>query len=154
MTTIKSPPVDPARDLRTFTVAGRDDEVIQFDGVLLGTGTSQRDEHTHHRSRTARKGEKCSACRWFEVALYRRWFTPDRSESDYVVHTVGVSTVPGEQRLSRVSFTTSAFEVLELLTVRKPDSDPFIAVQSSRALAQAASRDEDIRDAYINRAVV
>jgi hypothetical protein len=72
----------------------------------------------------------------------------------YVVHTVGESVVPGETRLSRISPTPSAYEVIELLTVRRREQEPFIAAQSSRALAQAAELDDGLRDAYINRAVV
>lgn len=148
-------------DLRPVVVYGRDDAPFEFTGRPLGFGTSRRDNHSHYPRNFAGKGEKCSACRWFEVTLYERVRSddgagsdPGGTVSDYVVHTVGGSDVPGEHRLSRVEFTTSAFEVIELLTVRHPGKEPFIAVQSQRALAQAASRDENIRDAYINRAIV
>lgn len=158
----------PPTELRQFELRGRDGDEVRFTGQLLGFGTSRRDNHNHYPRRFAAKGEKCSACRWLEVYLYRRYAdeevdlaaTPPTLAkitpvpTDYVVHTVGATDVPGEHRLSRISFTTSAFEVLELLTVRRPGDEPFVAAQASRALAQAASLDRGIRDAYINRAVV
>lgn len=144
---------------------GRDKQKYEFLGVLLGSSTSQTYDHTGHADRFARRGEKCSACRWFEVAIYRRYWidAEDRAAGidythdgphDYVVHTVGGSSVAGEKRFSRVQGTTSPYDVIELLTVRPVDRDPFIASQSARALAQAADVDRGIRDAYINRAVV
>lgn len=154
-----SPPVTQA-EAGPIRLAGRDGEPHEFYGRLLGAGTSRADHHTDHASRYADRGEKCSACRWFEVALYRRLqptTTGNGGESqtaDYVVHTVGGSAVPGEERRSRVSYTSSAFEVIELLTVRPHRGEPFIAQQSARALAQAASLDDDMRESYINRAVV
>jgi len=134
---------------------GRNGSRHEFTGALLGSGSSRSEHHSDHRGESAQRGTKCSACRWFEVAIYRR--EPNRHNrgvADYVVHTVGNTTVHGERRLSRIKYTRSAFDVLELLTVRPVDRDPFIAAQSARALAQAAQLDEDIRDAYINRAVV
>lgn len=154
--------------LKQFKLVGREGDEFAFTGIRLGHETSYQDQHTHHPRRAAAKREKCSACRWFEVSIYRRYATEgidfetepptifqiDPEPGDYVVHTVGASNVPNEQRLSRIAVTESAFEIVELLTVRKIDEQPFITVQSSRALAQAAARDEDVRDAYINRAVV
>lgn len=155
-------------DLKHYKLRGRDGDDFEFEGVLLGRDTSEQDMHTDHPGEYAKKYEKCSACRWFEVSIYRRYTTQEidllttpptiidvkPEPSDYIVHTVGGSIVPGEHRLSRISCTDSGFEVLEFLTVRKHNAEPFITAQSSRALAQAASKDEDLRDAYVNRAVV
>lgn len=156
--------------LKPFRLRGRDRETLNFYGVKLGADSSEQDTHADHAGDYARKYEKCSACRWFEVAIYRRYVTEEvdletdpahprifeiePTPGDYVVHTVGGSIVPGEHRLSRISCSDSGFEVVELLTVRKSGGEPFIATQSSRALAQAAALDDGIRDAYINRAVV
>jgi hypothetical protein len=144
----------------TITIAGRNGRPFTFTGVQLGAGGSRRDEHGDHEDRFARRGERCSACRWLAVAIYRRRradaddSASSRFTYDYVVHTVGDTVVPGEKRFSRIGTTESPYEVVELLTVRKPGQDPYIAVQSSRALAQAANVDDGIRDSYINRAVV
>lgn len=151
--------------LKSFTIIGRNGREHTFTGRRLGFSTSRTEVHTHPVSahppyRYAPRGEKCSACRWFEVYLYERASvvstedTIQRTDYDYVVHTVGGSAVPGEQRFSRVEFTHSPFEVIELLTVRRNGAEPYIMAQSSRALAQAAELDDGIREAYVNRAVV
>lgn len=156
-------------NLRSFELVGRDDAPFTFVGVRLGHGSSERDQHNHETDFAPRR-VRCSACRWFEVAIYRRYSLtgvdletdPNRPQTypvepvahDYVVHTVGVSIVPGETRLSRISVTESAFEVVELLTVRKSDEDAFITAQSARALAQASDLDDGVREAYVNRAVI
>ena len=77
---------------------------------------------------------------------------------DYVIHTVGVSEVPGEIDFVRIHQTSSAFEVVELLTVRRPNlttgqTDAYMPPQHAMALAQAAILDEDLQEAYVNRAV-
>jgi hypothetical protein len=141
-------------DFVPVTLAGRDGREITFRGAVLGSGSSKRDEHSHYSGYYARKGEKCSACRWFEVTIYKRTLPTGDATYDFVLHTIGNSIVPNEQRFSRVAETSSAYELVELLTVRPYHGDPFIAAQSQRALAQAASLDDDVRDAYVNRAVV
>lgn len=123
---------------------GRDQERFTFTGRLLGSGTSRNTHHSDHRDEFARRGERCSACRWFEVYIYRR------SPNGYVVQTIGESVVPGEVRLSRIVETTNAYEIVELLTVRKRNTDPYIPPQSLRVLAQAAQYDDDVRDVYLD----
>jgi hypothetical protein len=71
----------------------------------------------------------------------------------YLVLTYGRSVVPGETTKRRAMWTDSAFEVIEVLTQRN-DTGAFLPVTSARALANAATWDEDIKEAYINRAVV
>jgi len=149
---------DAAGPTRTVRLAGRDGQEYSFTGYALGVATSRADQHTHS-TRYAAPGDKCSACRWFSVGIYRVFAEPTGSGErlkprGYVVQTVGESVIPGEQRLARVEETPSAYDVLELLTVRRRGAEPFITSQSLRALAQAARLDEDMRDAYINRAVV
>lgn len=125
-----------------------------FTGKIIGASTSEAQFHNHPgdyllpaQSGTTGRRLKCSACRWLETKLY----TTDAGK--YVVHTIGRSVVPGEQDYARVTFTESAYEVVELLTVRG-QAEPFIPRPSARALAQAADRDDDMHDAYVNRAVV
>lgn len=139
-------------NLQQFEITGRDGKLHRFTGRLLGAATSRVNDH-NHATTFAPRGDKCSACRWFEVAVYRFRASNDVHDG-YVVHTVGGSVVPGEQRLSRVEYTDSAFEVIELLTIRPSNRKPFMMSQSARALAQASDHDDDLRDAYINRAVV
>jgi hypothetical protein len=110
----------------------RDGEVYEFTGQLLGHGSS------YHEGKV----------RWFVVDLYK-----DSAYNQFVVHTQGISTIPGEQTLVRVKTTTSAFEIVELLTVHH-NKKLYLPRPSSRALAQAAHWDDDIRDAYVSRAVL
>lgn len=136
-------------------------ERLTFTGRVLGDATSEQTTHRGHDGRDyAPKNVKCSACRWLEVTIWsRRNGDPnvdDQFTYDYVVHTLGVSEVPGEVDYVRLWQTASAFEVVELLTVRRQrgsKTETFIPPQHARALAQASSLDEGIREAYINRAV-
>jgi hypothetical protein len=126
--TTTAPPVK-AHELR-----GRDGGTFHFSGRHLGSGSSDHPDKD----------------RWFEVDLYVAEIAGERT---YVVHTQGRSRVPGEVTRSRIAQTTSAFEVVELLTVNH-GGKLYIPRQSSHALAQAAQWDDGIRDAYVNRAVV
>lgn len=119
------PPVQTAH-----RVEGRDDEVVYFTGRRLGAGSSANDAKD----------------RWFEVDLFRT------AEGEFVVWTRGCSRIAGEETKRRVIRTTSAFEVVELLTVNH-HGKTYIPRASARALAQAAQWDDDMRDAYVNRAV-
>ena len=156
-------------ELQKIGLSGREGEPFVFEGAPLGASTSYRPGHQHATDYAVR-GVRGAPSRWSEATIYRGYVTEgtdletdparprtyaiDPTPGDYVVHTVGASIVPGEQRLSRISVTDSPFEVIEFLTVRPRDGEPFIVAQSSRALAQAAQLDDGIRDAYINRAVV
>lgn len=137
---------------------GRDDEPLRVRGALIGFASSQRDEHTHRHSEHAEPGQRCSACRWFEVRILRAEaeLTEDGVSEEprgrYLVLTYGRSEVPGETDKRRAVWTDSPFEVLEVLTQRDRGA-PFLPSASARALAQAAAWDDDLTDAYVNRAV-
>lgn len=103
----------------------------EFEGQHLGSGTS----YTSVKDR------------WFEVDLYRR-----NDDGRFVVYTRGMSRLSDEVPRIRLIVTSSAFEIIELLTVHHNDKT-YIPRQSARALAQAAQWDDDVRDAYVNRAV-
>lgn len=155
----------PQPEVRSWTLAEGTEDELTFTGQRLALETSRRDQHTHHPTRIGHPGDrKCHACRWLEVAIYRRFNVDDvislepdlmltAVDSDYVLHTIGGTTVPGERQLVRVATTPSAHELLELLTVRKNPQDPFIAAQSLRALARAARFDSEVENAYVNRAI-
>lgn len=138
---------------------------VTFQGYVLGHATSRHLTHINHPREFARTGERCGACRWTEVTIYRRYLpkargTTDRPEDvpsgdyDYLVYRVGRSIVPGERVRRTLDDTRSAFEVVEFMVVRPNGGDPYMPPQHSRALAQAAEVDDKIRDAYINRAVI
>lgn len=147
-------------------------ETVRFEGRIIGSASSEKDTHIGHpRTDWAPKHVKCSACRWLEATIYKRRIVDPvmkidglaksdnlRCRYDYVIYTVGVSNVPGEIDFIRLHQTSSAFEVVELLTVRRYNritgkTDAFLPPQHAQALAQAASIDEDVSEAYVNRAV-
>jgi len=149
--------VNAAADGRTRTFAVGDPEYrLEFTGRVLGLASGQRSYHLPHRGGFAAPGERCGACRWTEVTIYRGSAIPGEVPDSYVVHTVGRSVVPGEVDLPKVVETASPYEVVEALTVRRqgPRGEVFMPPQHLRALAAAAQWDDGIRDAYINRAVV
>jgi hypothetical protein len=144
---------------RVFTV-GDPEYRLEFTGRVLGLASGQRSYHLPHRGDFAAPGERCGACRWTEVTIYRRTSRADdplpEHVDDYVVHTVGRSVVPGEIDLPKLVETSSPYEVVEALTVRRqgPRGEVFMPPQHLRALSAAAQWDDGVRDAYINRAVV
>jgi hypothetical protein len=75
----------------------------------------------------------------------------DEPRARYLVLTYGITIVPGEIVRHRAAWTDSAFEITTLLSQRR-NEQTFIPLTSQRALAQAASRDLAVRDAFINRA--
>lgn len=155
-----APSAEPSA--QRFTVLDQSGDEITFTGDLLGTATTQRDEHTcaNYPTYPARRGERCFACRWFEASIYRvrGWpageSRPFAADTRFMVVTVGGTSVPGEVYFHRAMPTSSGFEVIELLTIRKTGAQPYMSMCASRALSQAAGLDELIRDAWVNRAVV
>jgi hypothetical protein len=137
---------------------------ITVTGWIIGLATTERVRHVDHTGVYAAKGERCFACRWSETYVYRvlslsaedvatlEW--PRADLPRYIVVSVGGTSVPGETTYRRVAATSSGFEVVELLTMRKSGQDPYMPAVSSRTLSQAADRDETIREAFVNRAVV
>lgn len=124
---------------------------IQVRGQLLGFSTSEREQHNHDERTLQTASDlswKCSACRWVEIRIIRD------DDDTFAVSTLGRSRVPGETDRSRVIFTDSPHEVIELLTDRRPGRNPRLPFAAARALAQAAQRDDDMHDAYVNRAVI
>lgn len=124
---------------------------ITFTGRQLGHGSTHQPFHSGHPDMPfTRRGERCGACRWFEVYIYE----VIDEKSRYLVYTVGRSTIPNEVDLVNAYWTNSAPEILEILTIRKEGSEPFLPAPSARALASAAGFDRGIKEAYFNRAVI
>lgn len=126
----------------------RDEVTVQ--GYLLGRATSEKESHNHSTDFTP-DGQRCSACRWFEVLII------DTSEDDevgtnYLVYTCGRTMLPREHDRTRFVYTDSPHEVVSALVVRQ-HGQPKLPVASDRALSQAAYLDDEIGDAYVNRAV-
>lgn len=111
--------------------------------------------------RYAAPGDRCSACRWFEVRIFEveseRAGNDEKSswevaDAKYLLLTYGLSDVPGEVAKRRAQRTNSPFTVLEALTQRR-GGNAFLPATSARVLSEAAAVDTDIADVYVNRAV-
>lgn len=138
-------------DLMTVSYVGSDgtEREARFQGRVLGFATSEDNRHTHPDDRVAAAGERCSACRWFEITLYET--DPELSDdARYLVFTRGATVVPGEQHFDKLTWVESPLEIIEVLTVRQ-DGKPSIPKPSGRALAQAADRNDEVRRAYLER---
>lgn len=119
-------------------------------GQFLGMGTSFRPVHKNHPTGLhAPKGVHCSTCRWTEIRIFRGY-----DGTLYIVRS-GVSDVPGERDLVRVIRVSTPFELVENLTTtdRRAPSVLTLPFAARHALAQAASHDGPLRDAYINSPV-
>lgn len=127
------------------------DFFLELNATFLGVSTSYVDRHNHPTSRPARQDERCRACRWFEPRIFRELGGQRR----YLVHRTGKSNVPGEVSYTSHVWVFGAHEVIEVLTTRRngQHSLPYLTHPAARVLAQAASYDSDLSDAYVNRAV-
>lgn len=140
-----------------------------FRGRLIGFGSSRRDEHSHPTSdravispRQMGKTEslaRCTACRWSEIYVFE---IKTASKDDIIasmgakfcVYTLGPSIIPGENTRANARWATSGFEVMEHAVVRRGDRHtPFLPAAHARALAMAADVNDDVAEAYVNRAV-
>jgi hypothetical protein len=142
---------------------GRTDQRHQVDATFIGMGSSVQHQHRHHDpgASFARTDQRCGACRWFETRIFRVVTPPSdepdhRARTEYVLHHVGASIVPGEVDLHRHELVYSAHEVIEAFTVRRVTdghpSEPFMTRPAARALAMAAGYDRQLELAYVDRA--
>lgn len=132
-------PADPLVAAQ-FTVPGPNLEIIELYARRIGFATSEQQTHSHDGPRATDK-TRCSACRWFEVHLFKT------SDDEYIVHTAGISTYHDEVSLIKLHNTRSPYEVVEILTIRH-GGNTTVPAPAARVLAQAAMYDEGIKDAY------
>lgn len=119
-----------------------------YRGERIGLGTSYLSRHTHageflppgQKQPNGRK-IRCPACRWQEVSIYAI------GQEHYLVHSIGHTTVPGEERYEKSLYTKSVYEVLEFLIVRNRDG-AFLNGPCRTALAQAADEDREMERLY------
>lgn len=146
------PSPDPNEDFHTITLLDQVGNEQDLVGKLIGSATSYMPSH-NHPVRTdmvpppSAPMAKCSHCRWFEIQIYLL------HDNTYAVWTLGRSSIRGERTHHRIVTTPSAWEVVEILTVRKNPGVAFLPMPSARALSQASEFDKRIREAYVNRAV-
>lgn len=119
------------------------DVELEFQGTLLARASSQRPDHneyTVHVDGHAKQYERCSACRWFEVELYRS----EDPEARWVAHTVGRTTVPGEDARHRLRATSDPQRVVSFLTVAsRADGVVRVPTVTRGALDRAADVDPE-----------
>lgn len=126
----------------------------------IGNSSSRRTSHNHRddepydpNSRTPGANHKpCTACFWTEVRIFRTH--GDGHRAKYVVYTAGGTSIPGAQTFSRLTWTDAHHEVLEILVDRRTGQAPTMTATAARALSQAASVDDKIEQAWVNRAIV
>lgn len=127
---------------------------VRIDGQFLGVSSSCANYHQHPGGEYATLGKKCRACRWFEPRIFRE----RAGERRYLVHRTGRSIVPDELTLTSHEWVRGPYGVIESLTTRRRDPstgsrDPYLTYPAARVLAQAAAYDDDLEQAYIDRAV-
>ena len=155
-------------EARTYTLPTRDGPV-DLHGILLGEGTSKSELHNHITD-VAEPGQKCKACRWSEVRIFRLVETqaelskrthPARTGNPfesmklrekgpqlgaYVIHTSGCTIVPDEVTKIRLVRTDDVTAVIGALIVRKYVrgrlEECFITRPAQDALDDAADHDE------------
>lgn len=142
------PDADEHGSTGVWVITDRDGTEHRIAGAFLGMGTTYRPDHkNHHPSVSAPRGVHCSTCRWTELRLFKD------ARSLFVVNC-GASDVEGERDFVKVTPVDTAFELIEALTtVDRHTRNTVLPMPARRALAQAASHDRDVRDAYINSPV-
>lgn len=113
-------------------------------GMFLGSGSSRQERHhTHAPDAWGSKEDRCGACRWIEIMIFRE-ADDGRPTGRYLVVRVGASEVPGETDRFSFTWAYSADDVVVAVSTRnKPLTKP-----AKTALARAAGRDEELREAY------
>ena len=127
-----------------------DPRMTEVRGRFIGMASSQREDHnrhTFHSDNYVSKGERCSACRWSVFRVFRE------DAGGYTIHHTGMSIVPGETTRYRNERVRTAYQVVESMTTRRRDAAPRLSAIAAMVLAECATHDVPMRDAYENRAV-
>lgn len=112
-----------------------------FNGIFLGIGSSQKGGHEHPPDEFPKnQGEKCGACRWTEVRLYRL----EGAKLRYIVHVAGRSSIPGERQYYKIEYVDEPELVVMTLTTRR-GGQPHIGHVGMAVLQRAADFDDEIR---------
>lgn len=174
MTSADPTPLPTDEPVQVFSLPQRRGR-LEFLGVLLAEVSTRADEHVelvHPPGRHAAPGDRCSACRWSEVRVYRVTAavgvcgdcraaeatrtdprSPDpRPSFGWVVETVGGSSVPGETARTRAVHVHEPRRVVSTLVQQRTDRngdvlDAFIPTFARRALDEAADEDPALADA-------
>lgn len=128
-----------------YTLEGFDNKLgkkveYEIEGRCIAEATTHRAQHVylmHPEGQFASRGERCPACRWFEVRIYAL------ADDTWVVETVGQTVVPGEIVKRQVFFCDTPRRVVSCLVQSRAETpdDFFIPATSRRALDDAAEED-------------
>lgn len=140
-------PMTDTAQSRMCAVRSLSGDIREFDGCLLGFGTSQLDTHIHPPG-VLPDGLRCSGCRWTEVRIW--WSNVDNC---YVVGVKGVTSVAGESDRYKSWWATTADGVLEVLlatpsrkhAIGKPEGWRWLPGASYDAMDQASDVNLPIR---------
>lgn len=153
------PEADRVGDYGHWVVSSRE-QILEFDGRFLGMSSSRREVHEHSGVAAAGWGGRCGACRWFEPRIFRETYSPRGPTDDepewgrYLILFSGRTVVPGETTRTRHEWVRVPHEVVEVLTTRRVATrTAYLTGPAARVLAQAAGLDDELNDAYVNRAV-
>lgn len=97
------------------------------------------------KASTYRPHKLANGKRWLEMELYKT------ADGEYIVYTIIASGVEEDNRY-RIRRTRSPFTVIEYLTLLR-EGKPYLPRDAAVLLSEAANVDDDIREAYVNRAV-
>jgi hypothetical protein len=129
--------------LRDFDFDTHRMRMVSFNGRRIGSASSRENTHSHPENRKAVRGERCSACRWFEVRIYideRAREQRDRNDGGYVLETVGRTVVDGEHDRFRTRLYHDPWLVIAKLVKRVGDNT-FLPTVAQIALEDAAVHD-------------
>lgn len=119
-----------------------DDGLTTISATLIGTATTYKDRHTHSGD-VVPDDRPCPHCRWFEVRLFAD-DRPGRSRT-YLVHTGGITSVPGEHDRGRIQQARDAYEAVYVLSSPGRGPHRFLSAPVREALGLAAKNgDEEI----------
>lgn len=129
-------------EARPYRVKHLDGEARQFQGWLLGEGSSRLESHIHPLGDPP-PGLRCSGCRWVEARIW--WSQTDQC---YVIGIKGHTSIDGEQHRYKSWWAVTPEGVLDALLVKPParraqtsDSSRELPQANYAALEQAAERD-------------
>lgn len=162
-------------ETKTYELIHRD-TTTTLRAQLLGSTSSQKTRHNHDPDNPPVKDttphtppstntKPCAACFWTEIKIFRiPEDTADspahahpavnpyqRQRGKYVIYQTGSSSIPGKDIYTKLIFTDSYHEVIEVLVTRHSHQPPTLTATAARALAQAAAYDEDLDHAWTNR---
>lgn len=116
-------------------------EEVEIRGTQLGTASSRADEHSHRETERLAPYQRCSACRWTEITVFRQ-------DDGYSLVCQGMSSVPGEVPYAKINRADSAEEAVQRLyrVNRRGENppEPFLPIVARKALRQAARLDDGI----------